>query len=175
MSGQFNNCLIRVVSAPTRTIISTYATNHMTTTFADYCATADAREQIAANVLEWTQMLCLALEQDFVQTSIKRARFLMPSSDNPQYWEDRIAEYKEGKDVYKFSIDTGRKYHKIVQTCSDGSQSVHAFVDKKTGELYKAASWKAPAKGVRFDLRIISQREDVLENCDWAGGYLYQR
>ena len=147
----------------------------MTTTFADYCATADAREQIAANVLEWTQMLCLALEQDFVQTSIKRARFLMPSSDNPQYWEDRIAEYKEGKDVYKFSIDTGRKYHKFVQTCSDGSQSVHAFVDKKTGELYKAASWKAPAKGVRFDLRIISQREDVLENCDWAGGYLYQR
>ena len=175
VSGQFNNCLIRVVSAPTRTIISTYATNHMTTTFADYCATADAREQIAANVLEWTQMLCLALEQDFVQTSIKRARFLMPSSDNPQYWEDRIAEYKEGKDVYKFSIDTGRKYHKIVQTCSDGSQSVHAFVDKKTGELYKAASWKAPAKGVRFDLRIISQREDVFENCDWAGGYLYQR
>ena len=147
----------------------------MTTTFDDYCATADAREQIAANVLEWTQMLCLALEQDFVQTSIKRARFLMPSSDNPQYWEDRIAEYKEGKDVYKFSIDTGRKYHKIVQTCSDGSQSVHAFVDKKTGELYKAASWKAPAKGVRFDLRIISQREDVFENCDWAGGYLYQR
>ena len=147
----------------------------MTTTFADYCATADAREQIAANVLEWTQMLCLALEQEFVQTSIKRARFLMPSSDNPQYWEDRIADYKEGKDVYKFSIDTGRKYHKIVQTCTDGSQSVHAFVDKKTGELYKAASWKAPAKGVRFDLRIISQREDVLENCDWAGGYLYQR
>ena len=147
----------------------------MTTTFADYCATADAREQIAANVLEWTQMLCLALEQDFVQTSIKRARFLMPSSDNPQYWEDRIADYKAGKDVYTFSIDTGRKYHKIVQTCCDGSQSVHAFVDKKTGELYKAASWKAPAKGVRFDLRIITQREDVLENCDWAGGYLYQR
>ena len=189
----------------------------MTTTFSDYCATADAREQIAANVLEWTQMLCLALEQDFVQTSIKRARFLMPSSDNPQYWEDRIAEYKEGKDVYKFSIDTGRKYHKIVQTCSDGSQSVHAFVDKKTGELYKAgkdlykfsivtgrkyhkivqtctdgsqsvhafvdkntgelykaASWKAPAKDVRFDLRIIGQREWVLENCDWAGGYLYK-
>ena len=146
----------------------------MTTTFADYCATADAREQIAANVLEWTQMLCLALEQDFVQTSIKRARFLMPSSDNPQYWEDRIAEYKEGKDLYKFSIVTGRKYHKVVQTCTDGSQSVHAFVDKNTGELYKPASWKAPAKDVRFDLRIISQREWVLENCDWAGGYLYK-
>ena len=133
-----------------------------------------ARQVIADNALKYTQMLCEALEQDFVQTSIKRAQFLMPSSDNPQYWEERIEEYKAGKDVYKFSIVTGRKYHKIVQTCCDGSQSVHAFVDKNTGELYKAASWKAPAKDVRFDLRIIEQREFVLENCDWAGGYLYK-
>ena len=133
-----------------------------------------ARQVIAANALKYTEMLCEALEQDFLETSIKRAKFLMPSSDNPQYWADRIEDYKAGKDVYKFSIVTGRKYHKIVQTCTDGSQSVHAFVDKNTGELYKAASWKAPAKDVRFDLRIIEQREWVLENCDWAGGYLYK-
>ena len=133
-----------------------------------------ARQVIAANALKYTELLCEALEHDFVQTSIKRAQFLMPSSDNPQYWEERIEDYKAGKDVYKFSIVTGRKYHKIVQTCCDGSKSVHAFVDKNTGELYKAASWKAPAKDVRFDLRIIEQREWVLENCDWAGGYLYK-
>ena len=133
-----------------------------------------ARQVIAANALKYTQMLCEALEQNFLEQSIKRAQFLMPSSDNPQYWADRIEDYKAGKDVYKFSIVTGRKYHKIVQTCCDGSQSVHAFVDKNTGELYKAASWKAPAKDVRFDLRIIGQREWVLENCDWAGGYLYK-
>ena len=148
----------------------------MTTTFADYCATADAREQIAANVLEWTQMLCLALEQDFVQQSIKRCRFFAAGKDDTEaaYYEQRIADLRDGKDNYKFDIETGRKYHKIVMTDCGGSQSVHAFVDKKTGELYKAASWKAPAKGVRFDLRIISQREDVFENCDWAGGYLYK-
>ena len=133
-----------------------------------------ARQVIAANALKYTEMLCEALEQNFLEQSIKRAKFLMPSSDNPQYWADRIEDYKAGKDVYKFSIVTGRKYHKIVQTCCDGSQSVHAFVDKNTGELYKAASWKAPAKDVRFDLRIIGQREWVLENCDWAGGYLYK-
>jgi hypothetical protein len=133
-----------------------------------------ARQVIAANALKYTQMLCEALEQNFLEQSIKRAQFLMPSSDNPQYWEERIEEYKAGKDVYKYSIVTGRKYHKIVQTCCDGSKSVHAFVDKNTGELYKAASWKAPAKDVRFDLRIISEREWVLENCDWAGGYLYK-
>ena len=133
-----------------------------------------ARQEIAANALKYTQMLCEALEQNFLEQSIKRAQFLMPSSDNPQYWEERIEDYKAGKDVYKFSIVTGRKYHKIVQTCCDGSQSVHGFVDKNTGELYKPASWKAPAKDVRFDLRIIEQREWVLENCDWAGGYLYK-
>tara|TARA_Y100000022_G_scaffold157614_1_gene140133 strand:+ start:127 stop:627 length:501 start_codon:yes stop_codon:yes gene_type:complete len=156
-------------------ILSSSTQDTMTTaTFSEFCATAEAREQIAANALKYTQMLCEALEQDFVETSIKRAQFLMPSSDNPKYWEERIAEYKAGKDVYKFSIVTGRKYHKIVQTCSDGSKSVHAFVDKNTGELYKAASWKAPAKDVRFDLRIIKEREFVLENCDWAGGYLYK-
>ena len=133
-----------------------------------------ARQVIAANALKYTQMLCEALEQNSLEQSIKRAQFLMPSSDNPQYWEERIEDYKAGKDVYKFSIVTGRKYHKIVQTCCDGSQSVHGFVDKNTGELYKPASWKAPAKDVRFDLRIIEQREWVLENCDWAGGYLYK-
>ena len=133
-----------------------------------------ARQVIAANALKYTEMLCEALEQNFLEQSIKRAKFLMPSSDNPQYWADRIEDYKAGKDVYKFSIVTGRKYHKIVQTCCDGSKSVHAFVDKNTGELYKAASWKAPAKDVRFDLRIISEREWVYENCDWAGGYLYK-
>ena len=145
-----------------------------TMTLQEFEKVQSARQVIAANALKYTEMLCEALEHDFVQTSIKRAQFLMPSSDNPQYWEERIEEYKAGKDVYKYSIVTGRKYHKIVQTCSDGSQSVHAFVDKNTGELYKAASWKAPAKDVRFDLRIISEREWVLENCDWAGGYLYK-
>ena len=146
----------------------------MTTSFADYCATSDARDQIAANVLEWTQMLCLSLEQNFVNESIRRAHFFSASGDNTEYWENRIAEYKEGKDLYKFTINTGRKYHKIIMIDTSGSQSVHAFVDKKTGELYKAASFKAPAKGVRFDLRIIKEREFVLENADWAGGYLYK-
>ena len=145
----------------------------MTTTFADYCATAAAREQIVANVLKWTEMLCEALEQDFIEESIKRHRFFA-MTDNAVYHEQKIEEIKNG-DHYKFIIESGRKYHKIIMVTEDGSRSVHAFVDKKTGELYKAASFKAPAKGVRFDLRIIEQREDVLQNCDWAGGYLYQR
>ena len=69
---------------------------------------------------------------------------------------------------YKFTIQTGRKYHKI----HDG-QGVHAFVDKNTGEVYKPASYKAPAKHVRYDLRSIKQRHACFSNADWSGSYLY--
>ena len=144
-----------------------------TATFSEFCATADAREQIAANVLKWTQMLCEALKQDYIESSIKRHRFFAMTS-NADFHNQQIENIKNG-DHYQFIIETGRKYHKIIMVTEQGNRSVHAFVDKKTGELYKAASFKAPAKGVRFDLRIISQREDALQNCDWAGGYLYQR
>jgi len=83
----------------------------------------------------------------------------------------------------KFRIQKGRKYYKIIaqefDTFRDRNEyrdgSVHAFVDKKTGEIYKASTWKSPAKYVRYDMRIINQREFVLNpnNCGWAGGYLY--
>ncbi len=119
-------------------------------------------------------MLCEALEQDFVEETIRRQKFFA-ATGNADYHNARIEAVKNGEDTYKFIIETGRKYHKIIMVTESGSRSVHAFVDKKTGELYKSASFKAPAKGVRYDLRIISQREDVLPNCDWAGGYLYQR
>ena len=55
--------------------------------------------------------------------------------------------------------------------------SVHCFIDKKTGEVYKAASWQNPAKHVRYDMRIIKDREFLHnpDNIDWAGGHLYMR
>jgi hypothetical protein len=56
-----------------------------------------------------------------------------------------------------------------------GSRSVHAFVDKKTGDVFKPASFKAPAKIVRYNLLRIESREQCFERADWAGGYLYVR
>ena len=75
---------------------------------------------------------------------------------------------------YKFYIEEGRKYHKIIMD-ANGSRSAHAFVDKKTGEVYKSASWNKPAKGVRYNLLSIESREECLARADWAGGYLYLR
>ena len=119
-----------------------------TQTFSDYVATQDARNTIELNVRKYTLMLCDALELDFKTSH--------PNSD-----------------PYKFYIESGRKYHKIVMETESQSRSVHAFVDKKTGDVYKAASFKAPAKHIRFNLCIISDREWLLANVDWAGGYLY--
>ena len=108
-----------------------------------------------------------------MKDSLRRADFF--THTNPEYKAKRIEDINAGKDMYKFYIESGRKYHKIIMETGDGSRSVHAFVDKKTGEVYKPASFKSPAKGVRFDLRVIKEREFVLENCDWAGSYLYVR
>jgi len=74
---------------------------------------------------------------------------------------------------YDFIFESGRKYHKVIMIDSAGGRSVHCFIDKKSGEVYKSAGWKSPAKGVRYDLRLIDQREWLLENADWAGSYLY--
>jgi len=81
------------------------------------------------------------------------------------------SRYPDSPSPVKFETKVGKKYIKIIQV--DGG--VHAFIDKNTGEVYKPASWKSPAKHVRYDLRIINQREKCLANADWAGGYLYLR
>ena len=123
----------------------------MTATFADYAAQQDARNTIQLNVRKWTLMLCDALVDNF------KSRNNNSSSD------------------YKFYIESGRKYHKLIMETGSGSRSVHAFIDRKSGEVFKPASFKAPAKGVRFNLLLIKDREWLLENADWAGGYLYMR
>jgi hypothetical protein len=146
----------------------------MGTTFADYVATQDARNTVQLNVRKYCLMLCGALEQNYLNEAIRRCEFFAESNSDSTYYCERLEKLKRGEDCYEFVIETGRKYHKIVMVTDDGNRSVHAFVDKKTGELYKAASFKSPAKGVRFNLNIIKEREFVLRECDWAGGYLYK-
>jgi len=144
------------------------------TTFADYAASAEARNDIAQAILGHTFALCQALEQDFVKESIRRQEFFMASAVDREYHEQKIADLKRNIGAYQFTVDTGRKYHKVMMTTDGGNRSVHCFVEKKTVEVYKAASIKTPAKGVRFNMLIIKEREFMLENADWAGGYLYR-
>ena len=82
---------------------------------------------------------------------------------------DYDSQYPKGR--VEFYLTTGRKYHKIIEQ----NGGVHAFVNKKTGEVFKPASYNSPAKGVRYDMRIINERNMLLSNADWAGSYLYLR
>ena len=155
-------------------------TNPMSaTTFADYAAVAEARKDIATAVLGHTYALCEALRQNYIDYSIKSHKHsLQRLEGNTEtgiaYHKSCIEKLGNGICDYEFYPETGRKYHKIIMV-ANGSRSVHAFIDKQTGEVYKAASFKTPAKGVRYDLRLIKDREWLLENADWAGSYLYAK
>lgn len=145
--------------------------------FSNFCARRDAQNTIQLNVIKHTWELCEALRQNFIDYSIRQhERSLDTYRDEGgiKHHQEAIAKLKEGICDYDFTFESGKKYHKIIMS-ANGSRSVHAFVDKTTGEVYKSASFKSPAKGVRYDLRIIEQREWLLENADWSGSYLYAR
>ena len=139
-------------------------------------AQAQAQQTIAENVYKNTLLLIEALKDNYRQYSIRGHQRSVERFDaTPGYHQQKIDELKSGKCDIDYTIETGKKYHKVIFVDGGGSRSVHAFVDKQTGQLYKSASWKSPAKGVRYDLRLIADREYLLENADWSGGYLYAK
>ena len=76
---------------------------------------------------------------------------------------------------HQLEIEEGRKYIKIWSYSvydgqRDRSRSCWMFVDKNSGECYKPASHKAPAKGVRY---LITQLADNPHICDPYGSFLY--
>ena len=111
------------------------------------------------------------------------------SGNYPEYAREQLDAIENGTaNLMKFKVYTGKTYYKIVQQefetwekskyygqYMDGS--VHCFVDKETGDVYKAASWSAPAKHIRFSFQNEADIKFLLnpDNVDWASGYLYIR
>ena len=107
----------------------------------------------------------------------------------PEYAREQLDAIENGTaNLMKFKVYTGKRYYKIVQQefetwekskyygqYRDGS--VHCFVDKETGDVYKPASWSAPAKHIRFSFQNVEDLKFLLnpDNVGWAGGYLYLR
>ena len=149
------------------------------------------KRDLQRRVENWVIQYCEALEENFKQYSIRsyKSNINNPSSATKgykSYYEEQLQKIEDGTaNLYKFDYKVGKKFIKVFHLHFDTFQgrneyragSVTAFIDKNTGEVYKPASWKAPAKHVRFDLRIIAERNYLLnpENCDWAGGHLYMR
>ena len=136
-------------------------------------------------VLEWTEQLCESLEKNYRNYHVRTLNGNL-HGNYPDYAQKQLDEIEDGTaKLMKFRIQNGKKYYKIIQQDYDTFQdrneyrdgSVNAFIDKKTGEVYKPASWKSPAKHVRFDMRVIKDRTLLHDPnfTDWAGGYLYMR
>ena len=109
----------------------------------------DEKLTLDQKIEKWVWQLCRSLEQNYQ------------------------LRYPNSNTSITFTMQFGRKYIKVIQDNS----SVHAFIDRQTGEVYKPAGWKSPAKIVRYDLRLISDRAKLHDPkfTDWAGGYLYLR
>lgn len=78
--------------------------------------------------------------------------------------EDYVKEIKEASDADwqkrgfnmknapTFKVKSGSKFHKVIVIDGwHGGESVHCFVDMQ-GNIYKASTWKAPAKGIRGNI-----------------------
>ena len=106
-----------------------------------------------------------------------------------EYAKQQLAEIENGTaNLRWFKVYSGKRYYKIVlqefETWEKSryygqyrDSSVHCFVDKETGDVYKPASWSAPAKHIRFTFQNVDHLKFLLnpDNVDWAGGYLYLR
>ena len=151
------------------------------------------KRDIQRRIEDYVIQYCETLEENFKQYSLESFQRSIRDNrypENTKYYQDRIDEINNGTaNLYKFVYKTGKKFHKVYfleyQDANEyygtkagyKSGSVHAFIDKNTGEVYKPASWRAPAKHVRFDLRLIKDREFLFnwKNLSWAGGHLYLR
>ena len=136
---------------------------------------------LSERVLDWTQTYCESLTENYKQHSIS-----MHQNFTSEWSKDQLDAINNGTaNLTNFVIKNGRKYYKIMQREFDTFQdrnewregSVHAFVDKNTGEVFKPASYNAPAKHVRYDLRVINDRVKLHDPryTGWSGGYLYMR
>ena len=153
------------------------------------------KRDLQRRVENWVIEYCNALEENFKQYSINSYKRNIDkptevSKPYTSYYEEQLQKIEDGTaNLYKFDYQVGKKYIKVFnlqyqESCDYYNRpagyragSVTAFIDKNTGEVYKPASWKAPAKIVRFNLLIIAERNYLLNpnNCDWAGGHLYMR
>ena len=90
--------------------------------------------------------------------------------------EWKVNALESNRSLYhQLEMEIGRKYIKVWSYLIVGSEerpqrACWMFVDKNTGEVYKPASYKAPAKGVRY---LITQLVNNPETCDPYGSFLY--
>ena len=130
---------------------------------------------------------CKALDENFKQDTVRSLEHNLKRDPECTYSANKLVEIMQGKaNLDRFRYSEGKKYYKVTREEYDEKTgywrdtTVHAFVGltkENLGDVFKPASWKAPAKHVRFS---FCNKKDLLFLTDprcvgWAGGYLYLR
>ncbi len=112
--------------------------------------------------------------------------FLNKLTDNAKPHVERFKH----TDSIVFKTDGGRKFIKVkyfetkintdyetgVKTIvKDTRGSIHCFVDKNTGDIYKPAGWKSPYTKGNNAVRGSIYDESTFEKTDVHGGWLYAK
>ena len=127
---------------------------------------------------------CKALNENYKQDTIRSLEHNLQRDPECTYSAEQLVKIMQGKaNLDRFRYSEGKKYLKVTReeynekTGYWRDTTVHSFVDKKTGDVFKPASWKAPAKHVRFNLSNDLDRQNLHDPnfVGWAGGYLYMR
>lgn len=114
-----------------------------------------------------------------MQTPIANASRLTVVEFNTKQYAGKVQEKLQ--EAYSFQapadrptveIEAGRKYFKVINNYGHQG-SVHSFVDRTTGDVFKPDSWAKPAKGVRYN--VVNGLDSLLGAVDPYGSYLYKR
>ncbi len=125
-------------------------------------------------VIDKIEQFCDVLRTNYQEYAISLHRKCIDKGENVDYHREQIDKLCMGEGVHQFTYTKGKKYAKIIHISSGGQRSAHAFVDMNNGDVYKSATWSAPAKGVRYNLMDEQSCEQMYKRADWAGGYLYK-
>ena len=134
-----------------------------------------------ASTITLAQELCHVLKQSYKtwcinshEYSINKLKKEGASDDDflVQHHKQRKNEILEGIFPEYFTLEEARRYYKVWRMEGNG-RSICCFIDKSTGDIYKPAGTKSPAKGIRYNLH--RDWEVIKKKADWAGKWLYLR
>ena len=144
----------------------------------------NAPEEIeVADFLDWEDPISVNPEPESYADALERFRAHVEAIQPRHEWDSREGIARHNREIAgteinprtfnaerftddgaaRVTIDRGRKYDKIVRNGSE--RTVHSFVNRETGEVLKAASWKAPAKHARGTIYGPSEGYGV----QWTG------
>ena len=139
-----------------------------TATFDQMSAQMDAKNDIYLKIKTTCFELIDALNKD-----VRNAALAHTQKTSRTFTNLNIASLE-------FVVDSTSEtsYHRIMcNNKSNGESWIHCFIDKTSGSVYAVSPYQQPrrTKRILYNVKIISQRIEMLAKADWRGNYLRRR